>query len=242
MIDLFISLPLCSLLPLIPTHDKLTFHKPYSKLASFPIAISVCIQVFINFLFQLVGLFSLDLFFPKSDIRFEKYRNCSKGPKTSEDNCMENSVLFLISYPQFLFVGLVLITAAPFKKNIYSNLILLIYIIAIFIYCFYIIFHGDFLTKKWLLLLEFPDDNFRKKNEIIDPTYYISFKYYLMIYVFVNFLVCLFLEKIVSQKIIRKWLINRMKEKQRKIQKEEIEPNLNLLNEIKNYTKTMNKL
>ena len=29
MIDLFISLPLCSLLPLIPTHDKLTFHKPY---------------------------------------------------------------------------------------------------------------------------------------------------------------------------------------------------------------------
>ena len=30
-----------------------------------------------------------------------------------------------------------------------------------------------------------------------------------------------------------------MKEKQMKIQKEEIEPNLNLLNEIKNYTKTM---
>ena len=242
MIDLFISLPLCSLLPLIPTHDKLTFHKPYSKLASFPIAISVCIQVFINFLFQLAGLFSLDLFFPTSDTRYEKYRNCSKGPKTCEDNCMENSVLFLISYPQFLFVGLVLITAAPFKKNIYSNIILFIYIIAIFIYCFYIIFHGDFLTKKWLLLLEFPDDNFRNKNDIIEPTYYISFKYYLMIYVFINFCICLFLEKVVSQKIIRKWLINRMKEKQMKIQKEEIEPNLNLLNEIKNYTKTMNKI
>ena len=52
----------------------------------------------------------------------------------------------------------------------------------------------------------------------------------------------IFLEKVVSQKIIRKWLINRMKEKQMKIQKEEIEPNLNLLNEIKNYTKTMNKI
>ena len=33
-----------------------------------------------------------------------------------------------------------------------------------------------------------------------------------------------------------------MKLKQMKIQKEEIEPNLNLLNEIRNYTKTMNKL
>ena len=240
-IDLFISLPLCSLLPLIPTHDKLTFHKPYCKLASFPIFISVFIQVFINFLFQLGGFFSLYLFFPTSDPRYDKYRKCSKGPKSYEENCIENSVLFLISYPQFLFVGLVLITAAPFKKNIYSNIILFIYIIIIFIYCFYIIFHGDYLTKKWYLLMEFPDDSF-KNDGVIEPTYYISFKYYLMIYVFINFLICLFFEKIVAHNIIRKWLIHRMKEKQMKIQKEEIEPNLNLLNEIKNYTKTLNKI
>ena len=97
------------------------------------------------------------------------------------------------------------------------------------------------MTKNWLLLMEFPDDNFRNESDIIKPTYYISFKYYLMMYVFLNFLLCLFFEKIVSRNIIRKWLINRMKEKQMKIQKEEIEPNLNLLNEIKNYTKTMNK-
>ncbi len=238
-IDLFISLPLCSLLPLIPTHDKLTFHKPYCKLASFPIFISVFIQVFINFLFQLGGYFSLNLFFPKSDPIYEKFRSCSKSPKTCEDNCLENSVIFLVSYPQYLFVGLVLITAAPFKKNIHSNLILLIYIIVIFIYCFYIIFHGDYLTKNWLLLMEFPDDNFR--DDVTKPTYFIAFKYYLMIYVFINFLFCLFFEKIVSHNIIRKWLRNRMKEKQMKIQKEEIEPNLNLLNEIRNYTKTMNK-
>ena len=242
IIDLFVSLPLCSLLPLIPAHNKLTFHKPYCKLASFPIAISVFIQVFINFLFQLGGLFSLNLFFPKTDSRYEIYRKCSKGPKSNEDNCLENSILFLISYPQYLFVGLVLITAAPFKKNLYSNLILFTYVIIIFLYCFYIIFHGDFLTKKWLLLMEFPDDNFRNKNEVIKPTYYISYKYYLMIYVFFNFLMNLFFEKVVSHYIIRRWITKKMKEKQRKIQKEEIEPNLNLLNEIKNYTKTMNKI
>ena len=89
--------------------------------------------------------------------------------------------------------------------------------------------------------MEFPDDNFRN-DEMIKPTYFISFKYYLMIYVFLNYLFCLFFEKIVSRNIIRKWLRNRMKIKQMKIQKEEIEPNLNLLNEIRNYTKTMNKL
>ena len=89
--------------------------------------------------------------------------------------------------------------------------------------------------------MEFPDDNFRN-DEIIKPSYFISFKYYLMIYVFLNYLFCLFFEKIVSSNIIRKWLRNRMKLKQMKIQKEEIEPNLNLLNEIRNYTKTMNKL
>ena len=240
IIDLFVSLPLCSLLPLIPTHDKLTFHKPYCKLASFPIAISVFIQVFINFLFQLGGLYSLNFFFPKNEMKQENYWNCAKSPKTCEDNCIENSVLFLISYPQFLFIGLVFITAAPFKKNIYSNIVLFIYIIVVFIYCFYIIFHGDLLTKKWLLLLEFPDDPFRKDTDAMTPKYFIPFKYYLMVYVFVNFLICLFFEKIVSANIIRKWLVHRMKEKQLKIQKEEIEPNLNLLNEIRNYTKTMN--
>ena len=236
MIDLFVSLPLCSLLPLIPSHDKLTYHKPYSKLASFPIFISLFIQIVINLIFQIGGLFSLNYFFPKSNLKYEKFRNCSKGPKTDEDNCIENSVLFLISYPQFLFVGLVLITAAPFKKNIYSNIILLIYIILIFIYCFYIIFHGDYLTKKWLLLREFPDDNFRK-DDYVAPIYYISFKYYLMGYVFINFLICLFFEKKISNFIIKKWLVNKMKEKQMKIEREEIKPNLNLLNEIRNYTK-----
>ena len=61
-------------------------------------------------------------------------------------------------------------------------------------------------------------------------------------FVFINFLMSLFFEKIVSSYIIRKWLVNKMKAKQLKIQKEEIEPNLNLLNEIRNYTKTMNNL
>lgn len=236
IIDLFVSLPLCSLLPLIPSHEQLTYHKPYSKLASFPIFISLFIQVVINLIFQIGGLFSLNYFFPKSNLQYEKFRICTKGPKTDEDNCIENSVLFLISYPQFLFVGLVLITAAPFKKNIYSNVILLIYIIVIFIYCFYIIFHGDYLTKKWLLLREFPDDNFRK-DDYVAPVNYISFKYYLMGYVFINFLISLFFEKRISNFIIKKWLMNRMKEKQMKIEREEIKPNLNLLNEIRNYTK-----
>jgi len=86
--------------------------------------------------------------------------------------------------------------------------------------------------------MEFPDDNFRNESDIIKPTYYISFKYYLMIYVFINFLICIFFEKVVSHYIIRKWLKNRLRQKQMKIQKEEIEPNLNLLNEIKNYAKT----
>ena len=90
--------------------------------------------------------------------------------------------------------------------------------------------------------MEFPDDSFRNKKDVTKPTYYMSFKYYVMIYVFFNFLMCLFLEKVVSHYIIRNWITKKMKEKQRKIQKEEIKPNLNLLNEIKNYTKTMNKI
>ena len=87
--------------------------------------------------------------------------------------------------------------------------------------------------------MEFPDDPFRGENEVIEPTFFIPFKYYLMIYVLINFGLCLLCEKLISRNIIRKWLINRMKIKQVKIQKEEIEPNLNLLNEIKNYTKAM---
>ena len=77
IIDLFVSLPLCSLLPLIPAHEKLTFHKPYCKLASFPLAISVIIQVLINFFISIRRTFII-YFFQKMIQNMKNLENVQK--------------------------------------------------------------------------------------------------------------------------------------------------------------------
>ena len=78
IIDIIITLPFSSFVPMTPASDNLTFHRPYSNLASFPVAISLIVQVAINCIFQLGAIVGLNYFFPKSIKKFEKIRFIEK--------------------------------------------------------------------------------------------------------------------------------------------------------------------
>ena len=232
-IDCIITLPLSTLLPLTDAYQKLNYRRPFYVLTSFPVALSIFSQFFINIIFQLGGYLLMNLLFPEN--KFPKARNCH-----NKDICLDNSLIFYISFCQYLFSVLVYINAAPFKKNVYSNILLFIFIILSFSYIFYIILYNDKFSKNYLKIIGFPDEKDIKgdidnKDDI--PNFGIKFKFYLCIYCFINFLFSLFFEKIIVKCLTRKWLSKQHSKNKNQLLNKEIELKLNVINDIKLYDK-----
>ena len=232
-IDCIITLPLSTLLPLTDAYQKLNYRRPFYVLTSFPVALSIFSQFFINIIFQLGGYLLMNLLFPEN--KFPKARNCH-----NKDICLDNSIIFYISFCQYLFSGLVYINAAPFKKKVYSNILLFIFIILSFSYTFYIILYNDKFSKNYLKIIGFPDEKDIKgdidnKDDI--PNFGIKFKFYLCIYCFINFLFSLFFEKIIVKCLTRKWLSKQHSKNKNQLLNKEIELKLNVINDIKLYDK-----
>ena len=234
VIDCFITLPLCTFLPMTQAYERFNYHRPFSTLASFPVFISIFFQVLLNGAFQFFGFFIMNIFFPESD--FKKERKCKEGEEKFP--CLDNSIIFYVSFCQYLFVGLVLITAAPFKKKIYTNIPLFIFVILCFIYVFYIIFYLDIFSEKKINVISFPDENEEIKKKL---NIGLNFKYYVMIYCILNFFICLFFEKVIVAYLIKIWSKKQYKKNAKTIQKTDIEPTLNLINDVKNYVKEHEK-
>ena len=232
-IDCIITLPLSTLLPLTDAYQKLNYRRPFYVLTLFPVALSIFSQFFINIIFQLGGYLLMNLLFPEN--KFPKARNCH-----NKDICLDNSIIFYISFCQYLFSGLVYINAAPFKKKVYSNILLFIFIILSFSYIFYIILYNDKFSKNYLKIIGFPDEKDIKgdidnKDDI--PNFGIKFKFYLCIYCFINFLFSLFFEKIIVKCLTRKWLSKQHSKNKNQLLNKEIELKLNVINDIKLYDK-----
>ena len=232
-IDCIITLPLSTLLPLTDAYQKLNYRRPFYVLTLFPVALSIFSQFFINIIFQLGGYLLMNLLFPEN--KFPKARNCH-----NKDICLDNSLIFYISFCQYLFSGLVYINAAPFKKKVYSNILLFIFIILSFSYTFYIILYNDKFSKNYLKIIGFPDEKDIKgdidnKDDI--PNFGIKFKFYLCIYCFINFLFSLFFEKIIVKCLTRKWLSKQHSKNKNQLLNKEIELKLNVINDIKLYDK-----
>ena len=231
-IDVIITLPLCTFLPMTGAYEKFNYHRPFSNLASFPIFISVFFQFILNAGFQLGGYFIMNYYFPNREIS-----NKSENSKNSENNedsiksSLDNTTIYYVSFCQYLFSGLVLISAAPFKKRIYTNITLFIFVIICFNYVFYIIFYIDPVHENLLGLMNYPKV----------PELKIPFKFYVAIYCFINFIVCLFFEKVIVSSLIKFWSRKQFKKNEKEIRKTEIEPTLNLINDVKNYVREHEK-
>ena len=248
VIDAFITLPFCTFLPMTQAYETFNYHMPNSNLVSFPIIISLFFQVLFNILFQIGGVILVNHFFPKD--LYTEVNNCREDDgSNTKSSCLENSIIFYVSFFQFLFVGLVLITSKPFKKEIYTNITFFIFLILCIIYIFYIMFYNDYFSKEKIKILYFPDDDFIDHYNDKNATYYkevnpkigMPFKYYLMIYCIINFLICFFLEKKFVAYLIKRWSNKQFKKNQAIIRKKDIEPTLDLINSVKNYVRENEK-
>ena len=250
-IDIFITLPLCTFLPMTGAYERFNYHRPFSNLASFPIFISVFFQFLFNASFQFGGFLLVHYFFPKNiyvcsrDCKGEINQTSKKKSERIKD-CLDNTIIYHVSFCQYLFTGLVLVSAAPFKKKIYTNRTLFIFSIICFIYIFYVIIINDYFSKHFLHLMPFPDDKHNiytntrgEKFNIPDPK--IPFKYYVVLFCLSNFIITLFIEKVIVSKIIKHWSKKEFERQKKEIRKTEIEPTLNLINDVKNYVRENKK-
>ena len=232
-IDLIITLPLCTLLPLTDAYHKLNYNRPFYILTSFPIVISIFSQFIINVLFQSAGFLIMNSIF--STNKFPKARNCLK-----KDICLDNSIIFHISFCQYLFLGIVYINSSPYKKRIYSNILLSIFLLLSFLYCFYIILYNDKFSRKYLKIIGFPDDvdlkgDINETNEV--PKLGIKFKFYLCILCLLNFFICLLFEKVIVKYLTNKWKAKQYEKNKKLLLQKKSSFNLNIINEVKMYDK-----
>ena len=250
-IDIFITLPLCTFLPMTGAYERFNYHRPFSNLASFPIFISVFFQFLFNASFQFGGFLLMNYYFPKDifmcsrDCKGEiNQRSTIKSKKVKD--CLDNAIIYHVSFCQYLFTGLVLVSAAPFKKKMYTNPTLFIFSIICFIYIFYIIIINDKFSKHLLHLIPFPDDKYNiyknTRGEGINiPNPKIPFKYIIALFCLLNFVLTLFVEKVIVSKIIKHWSKKEFEKQEKEIRKTELEPTLNLINDVKNYVREHKK-
>ena len=147
--------------------------------------------------------------------------------------CIDNSSIFYISFAQYLILAVAFCSGKPFKKNIFYNYGMLIFSIIGFIYSEYIVFYVDYFSRNFIYISAYPDDPF--------VNYYLLnnkqiFKYYIMVIIVINFIVSLFIEKVIVPKFNKCWKRFKMKKIKRRLESDlQKEADLNLINNVKNY-------
>ena len=153
--------------------------------------------------------------------------------------CIDNSSIFYISFAQYLILAVAFCSGKPFKKNIFYNYGMLIFSIIGFIYSEYIVFYVDYFSRNFIYISAYPDDPFvnyyllnnKQKNHHSEV-----FKYYIMVIIVINFIVSLFIEKVIVPKFNKCWKRFKMKKIKRRLESDlQKEADLNLINNVKNY-------
>ena len=181
--DLFIIFPLALFIAKTAPYEKLTYHYPQASLVSFPVICSILFQTIITFSFQYGGRLVL-----KATNSW--YENTCETEGEDVSPCEDNSVFFLISHFQYLTTALAFSVSKPFRKAIYTNWLLMVYLVAVFFYSIWITINCDSWSKDLFDLFTFP-----KKN----------FKYYLFIVICINFVVSIFCEWVIMGYIRNCW-------------------------------------
>ena len=147
--DLFIIIPICYLISRTDTSNKkLTYHKLTGRLSNSSTYISLIIQIILSILFQLLSINLL---------------NKEKWNKNNDnyDYDYNNTIMFFMTNFQYLTSVISLSITYPFKKKIFNNFLLILFLISCFIYFTYIIVNPDNLSLHILNLHYFPSFSFR---------------------------------------------------------------------------------
>ena len=242
--DIFIIVPLAFFIPMTEAYHKLTYHQPIGDLLSFPVISSILTQTFIAGVFQFLVLFLVWY-------RFEtQIGYCGDMNEDENPECVENTAVFYVSFIQYLITAVAFCTSKPFKKRIYTNVLLFFYVIAGTIYCEYIIYHVDDFVRYQMKMIAFPDssqhDMMRLRNpsdpkddytesDDENPKFGIEFKYILIIITLINFIVSVVVEQFVIPCVKKCWMKSQIQGMEQTINNQEKEADLNMINEVKNY-------
>ena len=200
--DLFIIFPLALFIAKTAPYEKLTYHYPQASLLSFPVICSILLQTIICFVFQFCGREVLR-------VTNDWYVNTCETEGEDVSPCEDNSVFFLISHFQYLTTALAFSVSKPFRKAIYTNWLLMIYLIAVFFYSIWITINCDSWSKDLFGLYSFP-----KKN----------FKYYLFIVICINFVISIFAEWVVMGFVRNCWEGVEIRRYRNEVKKSEDDP------------------
>ena len=145
--DLFIIIPLCYLVSNSESNNKLSYHKLTGDICNFSMYLSLLLQIIISLFFQILSIFILN--------RNNEIKNYKAFPTYS------NNVLFLISNLQYLIIAISLNISYPFKKNIFRNYLLILFLLIGFSFYAYVIVDPDYYSLHYLNLNYFPSYSFR---------------------------------------------------------------------------------
>ena len=143
--DILIIIPISFLVSRTDTNKKLNEHKLTGGLINPPTLLSLLFQTILIFFFQFLSIFLL---------------NIKEWSKLSSEN-YNNTLIFYISNYQYLIITISFSITYPFKKNIFTNILLIVYLISGFSYLTYIFCTPDNFSLKLLNLIFFPSYIFR---------------------------------------------------------------------------------
>ena len=222
--DVFIIFPLAFFIAKTGAYHKLTNHQPTDSLISFPIISSILIQSFLAFAFQFGGWVFLT--YKNTDTSHED-NFCSNKDETVIA-CRDNTVIYLVSNIQYLITAFAFSISKPFRKPIYTNILLTLFMIFAFGYSVYIILRQDAFSSKYLTLVD------------LDKISY-TFKYWLLLITVGNFVLSYLTEKLLIpslNKCYTRRVVRKLREKAKEV---DFEYNLNQLQKMNNNEKVKRK-
>ena len=208
--DLVIIFPLAFLISRTEAEDTLTFHIPTGALISVPIVVSILSQGVLMLFFQIFSWFLLR--------RTKWYVNTCRCVGDTVMDCYDNTVIFLISNVQYLISAIAFSISYPFKKGIFSNYFLVLWLFISFSYSSYLIISPDSYSRNLLDLVTIPNYLFR---------------FILLSLAFLNFITCILCEKYLVPFITRKYKEYKYDNLKKGIEGKQIEYNLNQITKIK---------
>ena len=214
--DVFIIFPLAFFIAKTGAYRRLTHHQPTDSLISFPIISSILIQTVIGFIFQYGGWLFLSF--------MKWYVNTCKNDNDTVTTCMDNTVIYLISNMQYLITAFAFSISKPFRKPIYTNLLLTLFMVFAFAYSVYIIVIPDPWSRKILQIYDFGD-------------YDLYFKFYILAFTLVNFVFSYLTEAFLIPGLTKCYTTKKIAKLREKAKDPGFEFTLNQLQKIKNDKK-----
>ena len=148
-------IPIIILFSITDTKKKLTNETPSNSLINYPLIFSLIFQMILVVFFQILSLYIL---------KREKWYKflCIINDDFDEGSpCYDNTVIFVISSMQYFITFLVFSINYPFKKNIFKNELIIIFLLIFVGYSLMLIIRPDKIYFNVLKMTYIPSYIFR---------------------------------------------------------------------------------